>query len=882
MVKRIVLFTALLLLLPGLAHATKTVRVGVLPFTVYGKEDLNFLRTGIQEMLNNQFLDHGVNAVSKADVQRVLGARAFTEVSEQSAREFGRALDVDYIIYGSLTKIGRSISVDARIVDTFGLKRTTAVFVQGEGLENLVNLIKDLAVKATFKVTERQQLIKIIISGNKRIETDAIKTVLKSQEGDIFSKEKISQDLKNIYAMNYFEDVKVEVEDSEDGKIVHFIVDEKPSIRLIEFKGNRNLKEEDLSEVVGYALYSILDTKKIIDSVENINELYREKGYYNAKVAYEIDNIGPKMVAIRYTIKEGGRVYIKKIEFIGNENISRKKLLKILKTKEKGFWSWIADKGILKKDELKEDTSKLLTHYQNNGYLKVQVADPIVEVEKDGIVVTFRINEGPQYKVGQVSFSGDLIETEEKLFSLIEIHKQPFFNREIVQKDIQKINSVYTSHGYAYAAVSPMLREHEDTFKVDIDFKITKNRLVYIERIEIVGNSKTRDKVIRREFKINEGDLFSTEGLRKSAMNLNRLGYFSDVRFSQAKGSADDKLNIKVEVVEQPTGAFSIGAGYSSYNKVFGVFQISQNNFRGKGQRIQFQGNIGARSSEYMISFIEPWLWDIPLLAGFDVYNQTREYYDYDKDATGGIVRLGYPIMDYVRLSGRYKYEDADIKNITEGASMKLEAMEGNWKTSSIAATIRRDTRNRFFNPTSGSDNSLTVEYAGGLLGGTSYFTKYILNSGWFFPLPWGDEHVFFVRGKLGYIQERSGGRVPIFEKFVLGGINSLRGFNWGAIGPQDPDTGTVLGGSKMILFNLEYIFPLIKDAGLMGVIFFDTGNAFDFDESIDLGNLRKSAGAGLRFYSPLGPLRLEWGYVLDPKPGEKRSTWEFTIGTFF
>ncbi|MBW2060362.1 MAG: outer membrane protein assembly factor BamA [Deltaproteobacteria bacterium] len=881
MVKRIVLFTFLLLLIPTLVQGAQKIKIGVLPFMVYGKEDLGYLQEGIQEMFNGQLLQHGIEVASKTEVRRVLGRQALADLSEQSLRKLGRALDVDYIIYGSLTKIGRSLSLDTRIVDTVGLKRTSAIFVQGEGLETLMAMVRELAVKATFKVTGREKLAKIVISGNKRIETDAIKAVVESKEGEIFSTDRISADLKRIYAMNFFEDVKVEVEDSPEGKVVHFVVVEKPSVRQITFKGTRNLKEEDLLDVLGYARYSILDTKKIVESVENIHELYREKGYYNAEATYEIENIGPKMVAIRYRIEENRRLYVKKIRFEGNENISRKKLLKFMKTKEKGLFSWLTESGRLKRDKLKEDVSKLLAYYYNHGYIKVQMADPHIEVEKDGLVLTITVSEGPQYKVGQVSLTGDLIEPEQDVSALIEIDKWPFFNREILQNDIKAITSYYTSHGYAYAVITPLIREHEDNLTIDITYKIVKKSLVYFERIEIVGNTRTRDKVIRREFKVHEGDLFSADKLRKSVMNLHRLGYFKDLKFSQSKGSTDDRMNIRVAVEEQPTGAFSIGAGYSSYNKVFGVVQVSQNNLFGKGQSLQLQASFGARITEYSISFTEPWLWDIPLSAGFDLYNQTQAYDDYNKFSTGGALRLGYPIMDYVRLSGRYKYEDATISDVSEFVSAQVKDMAGQWTTSSIGLTFRRDTRNRFFNPTSGSNNSISVEYAGGILGGTSYFSKYILNSGWFFPLPWG-EHVFFARGKLGFIKALPGGKVPIFEKFYLGGMYSLRGFQWGTVGPQDPATNTMIGGDKMVLFNFEYIFPLIKDAGLMGVIFFDTGNAFLAEERMDLSSLRQSVGFGIRFYSPLGPMRLEWGYVLDPKPGEKKGLWEFSVGTFF
>jgi outer membrane protein insertion porin family len=338
-------------------------------------------------------------------------------------------------------------------------------------------------------------------------------------------------------------------------------------------------------------------------------------------------------------------------------------------------------------------------------------------------------------------------------------------------------------------------------------------------------------------------------------------------------------MNVRIEVKERPTGAFAFGFGYSSYNQLYGVASISQNNLFGRGQKLKLEASIGSRITQYELGFTEPWLFDIPLLAGASLYSQRQQYDTYVRDAKGLSLVAGYPLMDYVTLSGRYKFDNSTIEDVIDTAPDLIKAMEGTFHTRSVAMSLRRDTRDRIFNPTSGSDNSISVEYAGGVLGGDTAFNRYILDSGWFFPLPWL-EHVFFLRGKLGYIVQRSEGALPVYERFYLGGMESVRGFAYGAVGPRDPETGAMLGGVKMALFNAEYIFPLFKESGLMGVLFYDAGNAWDRDET--MSGMQQSVGGGIRFYSPLGPLRLEWGYILHPRPGEQRSRWEFSIGTFF
>jgi outer membrane protein insertion porin family len=881
MPKRTLLILVFLLITPSLVYGADSLKIGVLPFAVFSQENLDYLKEGVTRLLNGQFLDQGFEIASKTDIQDAMKTTGVEFPDPRSAQRLGKSLRTDYIVYGSLTKIGNSISLDTKVVDTLGIKKIASVYVQSEGLETLTGLIEKLAAEIAVRISGEKRIARIFIVGNERIEPDAIRAVIKASEGDLFSDEVISSDLRRIYETNYFKDVQVDVEDTEKGKIVKFIVEEKPLIQEIEFKGLSAKKEEDLREILGYKLYSIVDTKKVLASVENIKEEYRKDGYYNAEIAYEIVTIDPKKVSIKYNIDEKNRIYIEEITIAGNENIESKELLDLMETTKKGFLYWLLESGILDWGKLKKDVNKIVAYYHNHGYIKAQVADPEVTVKQDRLIVTMTVDEGPQYKMDQISFSGDLVQPREEIAKYITIKKGDVFNREVIQKDMQAITKMYASQGYAYAFVSPMIQEDNDTLFVDIEYKITKNRLVYFERIEITGNTKTRENVIRRELKIREGDLFSAENLRLSLMNLQRLGYFEDMDISQSRGSSEDKMNVKIDLKEQFTASFGAGLGYSSFNKIFAMARISNDNLFGRGQNLQLKGSLGSRITEYSLSFTEPWLFGIPLSAGFTFYDQAYEYDYYDKDSTGFGMGFGYPVRDYVWLSWGYRYERAEVKNVPDTAADAIRQSAGKHITSGIRVGLRRDNRNRRFNPTAGSDTSLNFEYVGGVLGGTSDFTRYTLDSGWFFSLPWGDSHVFFARGKIGFVNKTSGGNLPIFEKFYLGGIDSIRGFRWGAVGPKDLITGEFIGSDKIVFFNFEYNFPLFKDIGLVGVLFFDTGNGYLSKENIDPSSFRKSVGAGLRYYSPFGPLRLEWGYVLDPMPGEERGIWEFTMGSW-
>lgn len=885
MIKKVFLLGLILVLVPAAIASAESDRVGVVPFTVYSQEDLNYLSQGVQEMLIEQLVGQGYMVESPSAVVDAVGGINTANIDEAGARNIGRRLKVQYIVYGSLTKVGSLISLDARMVNISGGGKTVSAFVQQTGLENLNVGVRRLADELTDKleVGGGVRIADIKVQGNKRIEVDAIKGVIQSKAGGSFSNARLSEDLKRVYDMGYFEDVQVDVQDSGAGKVITFSVEERPAIAEISYRGNMRMEAEELGDVLGFSLFSILDTRKLAESIENIKNLYREKGYFNAEVTYETTPMDGKRIGLTYKIDEGGRVYVEEIEFIGNKAFDDGDLQDEMETSTHSMFSFFTDAGILKQDVLENDIQKIQNFYFNNGYIKARIGDPDVERREDGLYIKIPVEEGPQYTVGDLSASGDLIFEEEEILEKVKQETGDTYNRETMMEDVRSITTMYADKGYAYARVRPRIAENNYENTVAIDFVVAKGDLVSFERISIVGNDKTRDKVIRRELAVREGEQFSAEGLKKSSLALNQLGYFEDVQFITTKGSTEDKMNLKVQVKERPTGAFSVGAGYSSYDGLFGMAKISQDNLFGTGRKLSVQGTIGGSSTDFSLSFTEPWLFDRPISAGFDIFSRTYDFTDYDKESTGFSLRAGYWLWEEqrIRLTGRYLFEEANVTAVNENASIAIRDSEGESTTSSLLFQLRRNTKNSVFNPTEGSDNSIIVERAGGILGGTNHFTKYIVDSGWFIPTFW-DDVTFFVRGKAGVVHEDREGGLPIFEKFYLGGINSVRGFKWGDISPRDPVTGERIGGEYMALANVELVFPLVKEAGLMGVVFYDQGNVWDKDTGFDLGDMKKSYGAGVRYFSPLGPLRIEYGRVIDPLPNEPSDNWEFTVGTFF
>ncbi len=734
----------------------------------------------------------------------------------------------------------------------------------------------------------------IVVEGNQRIEKEAILSVVMTRKGDLLDFDKLDRDLRDIYRMKYFMDVKIDIKDGLDGKIITFIVTEKPSIGEIVFKGNKKLRDEQLKEEVGLKLYTILDDNEIRQSINRLTDFYREKGYYNAEIKDKIESLPNNEVQLKYEITEHDKVYITDIKFIGNNEYDDDELEDNMESSKKGFFSWVTDSGFLNKKMLEYDVHMLAAFYHNNGYINAKVGEPDIVLNEDGgLTVSIEIEEGQKYGVNKVSIEGELILPEKTLLEAVQIAKEGIFSREVLRKDILALKDIYVDVGYAYADVTPNTRQDNEKHLVDIAYIISKGSKVRFERINIIGNTVTRDKVIRRELKAIEGGDYSGETLRKGTENLKRLGFFSDVEIETKKGSKDDLVILEVKVKEQPTGSFSVGAGYSSENALFATFQVSQNNFLGRGQRLQASANLGSVSSQFNVSITEPWMFDTRVSGTFNIYRTKQEYesysfddvdYDeYTRKSFGGRLGFGVPIDwvdEFTRGNAMYTYDDSDISDVPDDASAEWQDMEGRNVTSSITLGLFRDTRDEPWNTSKGSYNNLSFEFAGRFLGGDVAFNKIRLTSAWYFPLFWNT--VFLVKGSWGYIEERSGGKLPVYQKFRIGGLSTVRGFEAGSISPRDPKYGDRIGGERMMYYNFEYRFPILKEQGITGLTFFDCGNVFEDHEHYTFSSIRKSAGVGIRWYSPMGPLRLEYGKNLDTFEGEKSGKWEFSMGNQF
>ncbi len=883
MAVRLTLSVLLLLLAlgrPGLAQEPEFTlkKVAVFPFAVTSREPLEHLGEKVSQEIAERLRADGFSVVPKEAIQKEL-SQLKEPLDDARVQELGKKLGVDLAVWGTLLKVGDLLSLEARLLDLSGRHGPVTMKVQGTGLPALTGLSRQLAQELSLKILGKERITRVEVKGNRRIEKDAILGVMQTREGEILSPARLREDLKSIYKMGYFTDVKFDLGETPEGRILTVMVKEKPAIKEIMIQGNRQVKKETILEAMDLKAYAVASETAIRDNINKIQNMYREKGFYEARISYDLQPVSNTEVNLVLHIDEGSKLAIKDIKFEGNQHFSDKELREVMETKERGFFviAWITGAGKLSRDTLERDLEKVAAFYYNHGYIKAKVGEPKVDIKGSWIYITIPIQEGPQFQVGKIDLQGELLEDKEKLLAMIKSPQEKVYSRETLQADITTLGDFYADHGYANADITPLIREHDENKTVDVTFDIHKGEKVYFERIEIGGNVKTRDKVIRRELRVYEQELFSATHLKESIKNLRRLEYFEDVNFSTNPGSAPNRMNLKITVKERPTGTFGVGAGYSTQDHVVGMVEISQNNLFGRGQQIRVQGVIGAISHRVRASFTEPYLFDRPLSLGIDGFNWQRDYDEYSRVSKGGDIRLSHPLRwKYTRLFGMYRFENTQLTNLQPYASPVLLQAAQIHNTSAVSVSLRRDSRDSIFAPTKGSDHSISFELAG--LGGDTAFTRLVAETGWYIPLKWKMVGVLHVRG--GIMNKMSWGQMPAYELFYLGGIDTIRGFKYAEVSPRDPVTNERIGGPQFLQLNHEIRFPIYQKLGLMGTVFFDAGNVYGPHY---IGPyLRTSAGVGFRWFSPMGPLRVEWGYNLSKKPFERSSAWEFSMGGTF
>jgi outer membrane protein insertion porin family len=867
-----------LFFLPG-AAAQDIKKIAVFPFEVHSRANAALLQEALVKGLTSELLkSKNIQVVDKNAIEKVTAGRKMDEAMALSA---GRALAADLVVIGSITEFGELISIDTKVIDVKQGKTISGIFVQGRGLKSIESIQAQLKRDILGRAYADLKVARIEFKGNQKIEAPAIQQVLKSVKGALYSEADVTADIKAIYKMGYFDDVSADLTDSPEGKIITFTVVEKALISEVKIQGNKAMDVGDIHGVLTTKPRQVVNSDKLNTDIEKIRGLYHAKGYYNVEISDVLEKRGDKEVVVVFTIVENEKLYVEKISFEGNRTFSDKELRNIMKTTEWGILHFFNDSGLLKEDQLKQDVSKINAFYLNNGFIQAQVGEPEITHDKKGIYLKIFITEGKRFKVGKVEITGDTLKVSRAtLKENLKIGKQEYFSREAMIKDIDYLVQMCNDEGFAYADALLQTTPQEKTQTVDVTYQIKKGNEVYFSRILIAGNNKTRDKVIRRQISIMEGDLYSKSALKNSYNALGGLRYFEEVDFQTEKGASENLTDVLIRVKEKSTGMFSVGAGYSALDNAVVTASISQQNLFGRGQTLTLKASIGGISQNYDLSFIEPWLFDVPLWSKADLWNYYRIYDTYSLNSSGVGATLGYHLFEQVTGYLGYRLTSDDIKDVQPTASYYVTAQAGVTTTSGLTATLARSTLDDIMFPSKGSKNSVSVTYTGGFLGGNTSFTKTNVNASWYYSLPL--ETVLGLYGKAGYLSSNDGSKVPIYERYTLGGMGTLRGQR--DIGPRQDSAGNIvetggdlIGGLTWMGYSVELVFPLIRNAGMKGVLFYDTGNAWE--SGYDFGNMRQTAGVGVRWYSPIGPLRLEYGFVLDQKPGESGGRFEFTLG---
>jgi outer membrane protein insertion porin family len=763
---------------------------------------------------------------------------------------------------------------------------------------------------------------RVAFRGNRKVEDDALRVNLRTVPGASLTQDMLREDVRAIWRMGFFEDVQVEANTEPGGVVVVFVLKEKPSIRKIYVSGHEEVGLTKINEVLDIKKEQILDLAKIKKNMEKIRELYLQRGFYMADVTHELKRVGTAEVDVTFRVRENAKVEVRRVNFVGNKAATDGDLRSVMLTQETDLLSFVTSAGTYREDVFQRDMLLLQSYYQDRGYIYVKVHDPKFELSPDkrSLYITIPIEEGIAYTLGKIEFHGELLEDGEKIRQRLRAKSGETFSRSKLGQDIQELTEQYKDKGYAYVNIIPQTAVDEGKRLVDVTFEIQQGSEVKFDRINIRGNTRTRDKVIRREMRIIEGEPYNSTRLELSKRRVNALGFFERVDVSEKRGDSDDQMEVNVEVTERQTGAFQIGAGFSSAENFIFQAQISQNNLFGRGQALSLQAMLSSIRQIFLLSFEEPYFLDTNWTFGFNLYNQFQYYPSFNRTARGGSLTWGYMLVDNLHLYVRYQLEEVGVST-----SARSRFLAGGQRTpfppgtlanllrpglsSGFRLSLAYDSRDNRLFPTSGWFNDAAAEFAERAFGSQTRYNRYDVTTRYFYPL-WGP-FVLRLRAQMGLITSRDLQGVPIFERYFLGGSYDVRGFPPYSLGPrirapaeQVPDAVldiNQIGGNLQVIGRAEIEFPLIERVGIRAVIFSDAGNAYNLEEQYcrlrpadphvsfdpcirpwdDLNSLRTSWGVGFRWFSPIGPLRFEWGFPFKPlyQYGERSYDFQFNIG---
>ncbi|MGE5517286.1 MAG: outer membrane protein assembly factor BamA [Bacteroidota bacterium] len=744
-----------------------------------------------------------------------------------------------------------------------------------------------LAAAAPALAQDASRVRQIVVQGTQRIEIETVKSYMAISEGDPYDADRVDRSLKTLYNTGLFADVAIRRE----GDVVLVRVVENPIINRIAFEGNKRIKEEELTQETQLRPRVVYTRTKVQSDVKRILDLYRRNGRFGATVEPKIIQLEQNRVDLVFEINEGEPTYVKRINFVGNHKYGDSRLREVLMTKEERWYRFFSSDDTYDPDRVTYDRELLRRYYLKHGYADFRVVSAVAELTPDrqGFFITFTVDEGERYKFGTSEINASIKDLNaDELKPLLVSQQGDWYNADQVEDIVQKLTDALGTRGYAFVDVKPQINRDRDNKVINITYDIQEGPRVYVERIDISGNVRTLDKVIRREFKLVEGDAFNTAKLRRSRQRVKDLNFFEKAEVTNVPSeTAPDRTVIKVDVQEKSTGEVSFGVGWSTSSGPLVEASIRERNLLGRGQDVRLSGSVGTKQNQAIFSFTEPYFLDRQLAAGFDAFATTRKQQtesSYDATSAGVSLRAGYQIQDALRQDLKYTLKQDKISNVDSSASRYVKEQEGTATLSSIQQTLLWDQRDSKIDPTEGYFIRLNNEYAG--LGGSQNFVRNNLTGGQYFPL--AEQVVLGVTATAGVITGLGDEKIRINERYFLGGDN-LRGFASAGVSPRDKSTGDALGGLWQYSGSAQVKFPLglPDELGFGGQVFTDFGsigntenyNTSDIQQS---SSIRVSVGTGVSWKSPMGPVAVDLGFPIKKESFDKTELFRFNFGTRF
>ena len=744
------------------------------------------------------------------------------------------------------------------------------------------------------------QVLSIDVDGNRFVEKEAVLAKLETTVGQPLDRRTLGRDVRHLYKEGYFSDIKVEGTRTAEGVRLLFKVKEYPLIAKMEIKGNEEVISKDLEVVLKLKSGRIFSPTNQVSDLNTIRKKYLKKGYYQVDVRFEATPTADGRVDLVIRISEGEVTRIKRIRIIGNHNFSDDELREEIASKQSDSTvAWMTDRDVYEQQRLEADGQLLQQFYLNKGYLDVAIESSRLTMASDkrNFILTLAVSEGDPYTVESVDVQGDLVPDKETLLKLIQLEVGELYSLDALRNSIEAISNRVGDEGYAFASVTPLLKRDINADTVAVTLDVEKGAEVYVERLEISGNEKTEDATIRRMAKQSEGARYSGSQVKRTKEEIQRAAYIEDVKIAFPKGSDGNKVNMKVDVTEKKSGSFSFGVGYSQTEKVVITGNVTEENLFGKGYQAKVEGSLGKVTQNYDVSLTDPYFLGENMSASINLFRTQTDQYEsltYDQTSDGGSIGIGLPLFDYVSYGFSYRYTRTDMKNAPVDASLFVKAQLGVQSTGEIVQTLAWDNRNRYVGPTAGQRHVLQVGVAG--VGGSGKFWEGSMLSEGFFSF--GEKKDLTLNPSISgkYIRGYGGLDVPLYRRYSMGGIGSMRGFDSIGISLRDPTTKEAIGGDKELRGSVNLFFPIpyVQTAGIRGLVFADAGLVWgsvsttvggvslNVNEPLSASRVRYSAGVGFEWVSPVGPIGLAWSFPIRTLPGDVEKSFEFSLGRSF